>query len=76
MASYKEAVAWIAANDGAGDTREGMDYAAAHGDVRCMISVYLVADVWGKVQDEVAIDVLRERGFKKPRAFTTAALGT
>lgn len=75
MASYKEAVAWIASNDGAGDTPEGMDYAAAHDDVRSMISVCLVADVWGKIQDEVAVDVLKVRGFKKPRTFTTAALG-
>ncbi len=75
MASYKDAVSWIAANDGAGDTPNGMDYAMAHDDVKGLISVCLVADVWGKVQDEVAVDVLRERGFKRPRSFATVALG-
>ncbi len=75
MASYKDAVFWIAANDGAGDTPDGMEYPAAHDEVRGMISVCLVADVWGKVQDEVAVDVLRQRGFKKPRSFTTVAMG-
>lgn len=60
---------WIAANDAAGDTPEGMDYAEAHSIVYSMISLCLVADLWQKGQGAVAIDVLRRRGFKKPRSF-------
>lgn len=69
MASYKSAVSWVACNDAAGDTPEGMDYVDAFHTVRSMISALLVADVWCKNAGDVAIDILRERGFKRPRAF-------
>ena len=67
MASYRIAVEWIALNDGAGDTPNGMAWSAAHDDVSGLVTVCLVADVFGKDQDLVADDVLRARGFRKPR---------
>lgn len=74
MASYKEAVAWIAANDGAGDTPLDMEYPEALDNVRSMISVGLVADLWGLDATAVAADVLKQRGHRKPRARITTAL--
>lgn len=67
MASYRDAVHWIAHNDGAGDTPARLSWAEAFEQVDGLTTVCLVADVFGKDQERVAADVLRERGFKKPR---------
>ncbi len=53
MASYREAIEWIARNDEDGET-----------DVEVMsglISVLLVADLWRKEPEDVAKAVVRER---------------
>lgn len=68
MATYKDAVEWIAVNDAAGDTPEGMEWDEAEQVVRCLTTVCLVADVFGKDQDAVSTDVLKVRGFRKPRS--------
>lgn len=53
-ASYKTAVQWIADNDngGNGDTED---------EVRCYVTTALVADVFGKCDEQVARDVMRAR---------------
>lgn len=66
MATYRDAVAWIAANDGAGDTKQDMDWDQAFSWVDGLVTVCLVADTFGKDQADVAGDVLRKRGFRKP----------
>ena len=55
-ASYREAVAWIAYNDdpGSSDSRDAEA-------VRGMISVGLVADIFGVDSERVAADVVRIR---------------
>lgn len=73
MATYQDAVSWIAANDAAGDTPEGMEYTEAYSIVHGMISLCLVVDLWEKEQGVVAVDVLRKRGFKKPRGLPLLA---
>jgi len=55
-ASYREAVEWIALNDGAGDPG-----ALSPEDVACQLSVMLVADLWRKSTLEVARAVVRWR---------------
>ena len=72
MAIYREAVQWIADNDSAGDTPATMTWAEAFAGVDGLVSVCLVADVFGKDQDTVAADVLRARGFRKPRGSKPA----
>lgn len=52
-ASYKNAIAWIADNDETGE----MDIEV----ISTLISVVLVADVWGKSAQKVAEDVIRLR---------------
>lgn len=69
MASYAQAVQWIALNDSPADTPTGMEAEAAFDSVRNLLSVCLVADVWGIDQQQVAIDVLKARGIKVPRGF-------
>lgn len=69
MASYKDAVDWIAAEDAAGDTPDGMDYATAFDRVDGNMTVVMVADLWGRDPKKVAADVLRVRGFNRPRGF-------
>lgn len=56
MAKYKDAVAWIAYND-EDSLRTPDDLPTIEG----MLTVLLVADLWGKPQREVARAVLRER---------------
>lgn len=73
MATYRDAIEWIAANDGAGDTPDGMEWSAALDLVAGQVTVCLVADVFNKDQAVVAADVLRARGFRKPRAAAAAA---
>lgn len=68
MATYRDAIAWIAANDGAGDTPEGLSWEQVFDMVDGLVTVCLVADVFGKDQAAVAAEVLRARGFRKPRA--------
>lgn len=72
MASYREAVQWIAHNDGAGDTPATMTWAEAFDAVDGLVTVCLVADVFSKDQETVAADVLRARGFRKPRGAGAA----
>ncbi len=67
MATYKDAIHWIAMNDAAGDTPEGMAWDEAEQAVRTLTTVCLVADVFNKNQDAVAGDVLKARGFRKER---------
>jgi hypothetical protein len=67
MATYKNAINWIAANDGAGDTPADFPWEQAIRSVEGLVTVGLVADVFGVEQRVVAEDVLRARGFRKPR---------
>lgn len=67
MATYASAVEWIAHNDGAGDTPEGMPWGDALDIVKDQVTTCLVADVFGKEQVKVGEDVLLLRGFRKPR---------
>jgi hypothetical protein len=67
VATYRDAIEWIAANDGAGDTPEGMEWEPAFAVVDGQVTVCLVADVFNKDQAAVASEVLRARGFRKPR---------
>jgi hypothetical protein len=69
MASYKEAVQWIADEDAAGDTMPGMDFDAAFDAVDGNVTVVMVADLWRKDTWRVALDVLRARGFEAPRGY-------
>lgn len=69
MASYHTAVQWIAANDAAGDTPPDLDFTKAYEAVNGNISVVLVADVFNKPESQVALDVLKARGFSKPKGF-------
>lgn len=69
MARYTDAVEWIALNDSAGDTPAGMDFDDAFDNARNLVSTCLVADVFGVDQDKVGMDVLRVRGFSKPRGW-------
>ena len=68
MAIYRDAIQWIADNDWAGDTPTNLTWTEAFAGVDGLVTVCLVADVFGKDQDTVAVDVLRARGFRKPRA--------
>jgi hypothetical protein len=52
-ASYKEGVAWIGWND-EGSLRDPVEIAG-------LISVLLLADLFGKPPEEVAVDVIRFR---------------
>lgn len=72
MASYKEAIWWIAHNDAEGDTPPGMNFEEAFRNVDGNVTVVMVADVWGKDQRQVAVDVLKERGFDAPRGYVAA----
>jgi len=51
-ASYREATRWIALNDSPGDSDD---------DVESLITVLLVADIFGVSTERVARDVLRVR---------------
>jgi len=64
---YADAVLWIAQNDGVGDTPAGMPWDEAMTNVDGAVTVCLVADVFRTDQREVAADVLRKRGFRKPK---------
>jgi len=68
MAIYRDAIQWIADNDSAGDTPTNLTWTEAFAGVDGLVTVCLVADVFGKDQDTVAADVLHARGFRKPRA--------
>lgn len=67
MASYKVAVQWIAQNDSSGGTPSSMTWDEAFAGVDNLVTVCLVADVFNKPEAMVAEDVLRARGFRKPR---------
>jgi hypothetical protein len=67
MATYAAAIEWIALNDGAGDTPEGMSWDEALDIAQHMVTAVMVADVFDKDQQKVGEDILRLRGFKKPR---------
>ena len=69
MATYADAVSWIAHEDEAGNTPAGMDYEDALSEVRDIVTVALVADLWGQPSWRVAMVVLRQRGFKTPRGL-------
>jgi hypothetical protein len=64
-ASYREAVAWIALNDDAGAA-----YAMVMSEVAGMISVVLVADLFGKEPHHVATDVIKYRAAEAVRRAT------
>lgn len=53
---YREAVAWVALNDNAGD-REAYDVQSLHG----YVTVGMVADLFGRDQLKVAYDVVKYR---------------
>lgn len=72
MASYKDAVWWIAHNDSKGDTPLGMDFDEAFLNVRSNVTVTMIADLWNKDQCQVAVDVLKERGLNAPRGYVAA----
>jgi len=67
MATYKDAIRWIANNDGAGDTPSSMAREDAFRFVRHQTTVCLIADVFDKDQDTVAGAVLKQRGLRAPR---------
>ncbi|KGT55145.1 hypothetical protein ACE15N_22115 (plasmid) [Xanthomonas campestris pv. passiflorae] len=73
MASYREAVEWIAAEDAGGDTPVGLDFETAFERVDGALTVVMVADLWGRDPKSVAVDVLKARGFKAPRGFLSRA---
>lgn len=64
MANFKAAVRWIAENDETAETEVA--------ELEALVSVALVADVWGKSPHVVALEVLRERA-KMERAERAAA---
>jgi len=74
MATYADAIRWIADNDGAGDTPTSMSWEEAHEIVYGQVTVCLVADVFQKDQHVIASDVLRQRGLRAPRAPKRRAL--
>lgn len=63
MAKYKDAVAWIAYNDET-DLRMPDDLPT----IQDLVTVLLVADLWGKPQRKVAEDVLKLRKAEDARA--------
>ncbi len=65
MTKYETAVQWIAQNDGSGDTL-GLPYYEALAQVKVRLTVGMVSHVFDKDTQDVAIDVLRARGFRKP----------
>lgn len=60
MASYRAAIRWIAENDESATTD--------HETVSLQVTVCLVADLWHKLTDTVASDVLAERKSPRPSA--------
>lgn len=58
MAKFKDAVAWIAYNDGAGDTREEYGDQENINILTGQVTVLLVADIFGKEPEEVADMIL------------------
>jgi hypothetical protein len=64
-ASYREAVAWIAINDDAGAT-----YALDAEHLRIVVTVILIADIFGKDPVEVATDVVKFRAAEAVRRAT------
>ena len=69
MASYKDAVKWIADEDAVGDTPKSMTFEQAFDAVDNILTVALVADVWGLQPQRLAVDVVKARGFTMPRNF-------
>lgn len=69
MAKYSEAVAWIALEDGPGDTSSGLDFEEVFSLVDGNLTVAMVADLWHMNRKKVAVDVLKARGFAVPRGF-------
>lgn len=59
-ASYREGVAWIALNDDPGE-----DHALDPSEIQSMITVALLADLFGKEPYYVAVDVVRYRASHK-----------
>ena len=55
-ASYKEAIAWVALNDSAGD-----DDALLPDQVKHLITAALVADIFEVDQDKVGEDIVKYR---------------
>jgi hypothetical protein len=68
MARYRDAVQWIAANDGASDTKD-LAYPDALTLVSEQVTVVMVADIFGRSERKVGADVLRARGVRKPRGW-------
>lgn len=56
-ASYREACAWIAANDSAGDGPDAFDM----DEVSHLVSSVLVADIFDVASEKVGLDVVRAR---------------
>lgn len=74
MARIKEAIAWIAFNDNAGDDHAGNS--EAEYNVSGYVSTLLVADVWGKTPQYVAAAVMkirRDDAFRRRRNETGCA---
>lgn len=70
MGSYRTAVAWVAHEEAVADAQPGMDVLEAHQQLKGYMTVTLIADVWQKSTSQVALDVMKERGFRIPRGFT------
>jgi hypothetical protein len=63
---YKDAVEWIANNDGAGDAQVNIHTVHdAYETVKWQISTCMLVDISGKDQHDVAVDILLARGFSK-----------
>lgn len=69
MATYRDSIEWIAENDGAADTPRKLTFVEAFDVVDGLVTICLVSDVFDKDPTQVAVDVLKARGFKKPRQF-------
>lgn len=69
MATLKDAVEWIAAEDSPADTSRDYEYQFNLDVVKSSMFTAMVADVWKKPIHEVAVMVLRARRIYMPRGF-------
>jgi len=74
VATYRDAIQWIAHNNATEETPQSMAYSDAFGRVYSLVTVRLVADVFGMEQAAVTADILKARGFRKPRIKSVAIL--
>jgi hypothetical protein len=67
MATYKEAIEWIALNDDAATEPFEVDYDEAYERVYGYISTALITDIFHKDQEIVTKDILKLRGYRIPK---------